>query len=95
MGDTVRTTTGRRAGRPALLSATAEALASCGYEPRVDAGQVTLANCPFHELAQRHTGLVCGMNLALLEEMAAQTDGRLTARLEPGEGRCCVVVSVS
>lgn len=95
LGDAVRATTGRRAGRAALLSATTEALAASGYEPQVHEGRVTLANCPFHDLAQRHTKLVCGMNLALLDELVAHTDGRLSAQLEPGEGRCCVVISAN
>lgn len=95
LGDAVKAGAGRKVGRAALLSATADALAAAGYEPQVSGGRVTLANCPFHALAQRHTQLVCGMNLALLDEMVSRADGRLTARLEPGEGRCCVVLSVT
>ena len=38
-----------------------------GFEPRVEDGAITLANCPFHALAQEHTELVCGMNLRLLD----------------------------
>ncbi|HEY8527151.1 MAG TPA: helix-turn-helix domain-containing protein [Acidimicrobiales bacterium] len=63
-----------------------------GFEPRTGPdGTVMLRNCPFHRLARRHTELVCGMNLALLE---AAVDGvgdtGLAARLEPEEGVCCV-----
>lgn len=95
VGEVVKQAAGRRAGRGALLQATAAALSSSGYEPRVEGDRITLANCPFHALAQRHTELVCGMNLALMQQMAAQADNRLLAQLEPGEGRCCVTLSVT
>jgi predicted ArsR family transcriptional regulator len=95
LGDRVKADVGRRSGRAALLTATTEALAACGYEPRVEGACVTLANCPFHALAQRHAELVCGMNLALLDEMVSRSEGRLTARLEPDEGRCCVVLTAT
>jgi predicted ArsR family transcriptional regulator len=72
-----------------------QALARVGYEPRADeGGRLVLANCPFHRLAERHTELVCGMNLdligGLLEGLAI--DG-LRAELDPAPGRCCVVIS--
>ncbi len=48
-------------------------------------------NCPFHALAVQHTAVVCGMNLAIMEGLVAGLPGlRLTAVLEPAEGRCCV-----
>ncbi len=73
-----------------------DVLATHGYEPRLDDGTVTLLNCPFHLLAKEHTELVCGMNLALLRAVAEQGDGdTLTARLDPGQDRCCVVLSVA
>ena len=66
-------------------------LASYGFEPRVDGGRVTLANCPFHALAREHTGLVCGMNLELVSGVI---DGLgctgLVAELDPDPDRCCV-----
>src|SRR6266567_3956200 len=44
------------------------ALAQQGYEPDRDGdGVIRLRNCPFHQLAERHRELVCGMNLALVE----------------------------
>jgi predicted ArsR family transcriptional regulator len=62
-----------------------------GFEPRVEDGVVTLANCPFHALAQEHTELVCGMNLHLLDGVLESVPGtRLVARLQPAPGRCCV-----
>jgi predicted ArsR family transcriptional regulator len=62
-----------------------------GFEPRVEDGAITLANCPFHALAQEHTELVCGMNLRLLDGVLESVPGAgLTARLQPAPGRCCV-----
>ena len=57
----------------------------------IDDGTVVLRNCPFHQLAQEHTELICGMNLCLLDaavEGVGETG--LEARLEPEEGFCCV-----
>jgi predicted ArsR family transcriptional regulator len=70
-------------------------LAACGYEPHLHEDTITLRNCPFHALAQEHTELVCGMNLALVEAVTDRLGGQLTPRLDPGEGRCCVVVDAS
>jgi predicted ArsR family transcriptional regulator len=62
-----------------------------GFEPRVEADGVALANCPFHTLAQQHTQLVCGMNLRLLEGLLDGLPGvGLVAHLEPAAGACCV-----
>lgn len=67
------------------------ALAGNGYEPRVGDREIVLSNCPFHTLAARHTELVCGMNLALLEGFAeALPDLPMAARLRPTAGACCV-----
>src|SRR5688500_14680126 len=41
-------------GRAAAL----QVLEANGFEPRVDDGGITLANCPFHVLARSHTDLV-------------------------------------
>jgi len=68
-------------------------LAAHGYEPTRDGDAITLANCPFHALADEHRELVCGMNLeviaGVLEGAAAPHMG---ARLDPAPGRCCVRV---
>ncbi len=55
---------------------------------------ITLANCPFHRLAQTHTELVCGMNLDLIGGLLDGL-GRTgpCARLDPGPGRCCVTIA--
>ena len=42
------------------------ALRETGYEPVPQGDGYEFANCPFHRLARAHTGLVCGLNGALL-----------------------------
>jgi predicted ArsR family transcriptional regulator len=61
-----------------------------GYEPYDDDGVIRLRNCPFHRLATEHRDLVCGMNLAMLGAVVEAAGTPLEARLDPGEGRCCV-----
>lgn len=93
LGDQAREHAGARPGRERLVSAACAALAAHGYEPRRQGNAITLANCPFDSLAREHTGLVCGMNLALLDAVTDRVgNGRITARLDPGAGRCCVVL---
>ena len=68
-------------------------LARHGYEPRLTGGVVTMANCPFHVLAEEHRELVCHMNHDLLcgvvEEAGLPSEA---ARLDPEPGRCCVTI---
>jgi predicted ArsR family transcriptional regulator len=69
-------------------------LAQQGYEPSRDGdGVIRLRNCPFHQLAERHRDVVCGMNLALVEGLAAGlgADG-LHPVLDPQPGHCCVAI---
>ncbi len=84
----------RRAGSGRTRTAVAAELHARGYEPVVaPSGAITLRNCPFHELAERHIDLVCGLNLALLEGLVAGLPtARLVARLAPAPGRCCVTL---
>jgi len=70
------------------------ALARQGYEPRRgEDGVIRLRNCPFHQLAEHHRDIVCGMNLGLVEGIVA---GLGTARarpvLDPRPGHCCVAI---
>jgi len=72
------------------------ALSAQGYQPYRDRADVRLRNCPFHLLAGRHPPLICGMNLALLEGLLAGAGvSGLTARLDPRQGECCVVLEKS
>lgn len=78
---------------PEELERMAIVLESQGYEPIRAPDVVTLNNCPFDTLAQKHTALICGVNRDLVEGVA---DGlgcdHVAACLEPGLGRCCVAV---
>jgi predicted ArsR family transcriptional regulator len=65
-----------------------------GYEPvpAPDDG-IALHNCPFHLLAQRHPGVVCSVNHALLRGvLEGRDDDPDRAELVPPDGRCCVVI---
>jgi predicted ArsR family transcriptional regulator len=86
---------GRDAARQDLVRQDVESvLAQQGYEPRRgDDGVIRLRNCPFHQLAERHRDVVCGMNLALVEglvEGLGANDWRPV--LDPAPGRCCVAI---
>lgn len=61
-----------------------------GFEPYDDEGVIRLRNCPFHQLAQEHTELICGMNLSMLAGVAVAVKTDLEAQLDPAPGRCCV-----
>ncbi|MFZ0120896.1 MAG: helix-turn-helix domain-containing protein [Pseudonocardiaceae bacterium] len=87
LGETARSAAGDRDTRDTAI----QVLEAYGFEPRIDNGEISLANCPFHALAQDYTELVCGMNLRLLDgllEGLAHTG--LTARLDPSPLHCCV-----
>ncbi len=66
-----------------------------GFEPCAgEAGLIRLRNCPFHQLAARHPEIVCGMNLALIEGVVAGLGATgMRPALDPGPGRCCVVIT--
>jgi predicted ArsR family transcriptional regulator len=65
-----------------------------GFEPwRAADGSLRLRNCPFHQLAAQHPALVCGMNLALIDGLVeGYAAADLHPELDPGPGRCCVVI---
>lgn len=93
LGERVAARVGSRSRREDRVAAICAELAGCGFEPRRDDDAITLANCPFHELALEHTELVCGMNLALVGAALDRVgDRRLKARLDPIPDRCCVVI---
>lgn len=69
-------------------------LGGLGFEPRAEAGVTMLVNCPFHRLATAHQDLTCGMALHLLRGLlAARGEDVARAALDPGPGRCCVVLA--
>lgn len=73
----------------------AELLSRSGFEPKEGPERsIYLANCPFHELAARHPGLVCAMNLHLLRGLIGELGICAQARLDPAEGRCCVTIAL-
>ena len=82
--------TGRQIGEAAgSLDA---GLERSGYQPIVgDDGVLTLGNCPFRQLATRHSEVICHTNLALLGGMA-EGAGEQRERVEfcaPVDGACC------
>ena len=82
-----------RAARPATRRRVVlDALEARGFEPQAATeDMVVLQNCPFHQLAQQHTDLICGMNLCLLDAaIEGLGESGLEARLEPEAGFCCV-----
>jgi predicted ArsR family transcriptional regulator len=85
---------GRAASIPARRRAVVAALRERGYEPDEDEnGVIWLRNCPFHELAQQNRGVVCTMNLSLLEGLLAGLHtNEFSPSLEIEPGRCCVVL---
>jgi predicted ArsR family transcriptional regulator len=88
LGGAVRATAG---DGPAGGDLAVRGLEEHGFEPRAEDGGITLANCPFHTLAQRHPDLVCGMTVHLLAGLLEGVgETGLVARLSPAPGRCCV-----
>ncbi len=92
LGQEARRRAGKRPTQARLLAVAGAVLGECGYEPQADGSGLTLANCPFHALAQDYTDVVCGMNLELIAAVLSELDRGLNARLEPAPGRCCVRV---
>jgi predicted ArsR family transcriptional regulator len=87
LGDTARSTTDDHDTRQTVL----RVLQEYGFEPRTEGNHITLANCPFHTLAQEHTQLICGMNLRLLTGLldGLASTGLIT-HLDPAPPHCCV-----
>jgi predicted ArsR family transcriptional regulator len=93
-GQTIGATDRPPADAGAALDLTLRVLSNYGYEPRIADGEVELANCPFHALAQEHTELACHMNYALITGVAeALAPHGPDVRLGPGPDRCCVVLT--
>jgi len=89
----------RRVGRSGYdaLRSTEETLAAHGFEPVPDGNEgLSVRNCPFRRLADRDPGVVCAMNVALVEGIVAGIGASDELRPEldpdPDPGRCCVAV---
>jgi predicted ArsR family transcriptional regulator len=67
-----------------------DALDELGFEPARDGARILLDNCPFHDLAARHTALVCGLNHAFVDGLVSGLGADARTRLAPRPGRCCV-----
>ncbi|HET9497585.1 MAG TPA: transcriptional regulator [Candidatus Limnocylindria bacterium] len=66
-------------------------LTANGFEPFEEDGVIRLRNCPFDALVSEHRDLTCGLNLALLESVAATLSGaHLAARRQSRRELCCV-----
>jgi predicted ArsR family transcriptional regulator len=83
---------GRDLGASLSGASLAEVLGRLGFEPRAEAGSTRLLNCPFHALADRHTALVCDLNLHFITGLVAGLPENAQARLAPRPGSCCVEV---
>jgi predicted ArsR family transcriptional regulator len=96
LADQIRPRFGRSSARgmAARREVVLEGLAEHGFEPHAeDDGTVLLRNCPFHQLAQAHTDLICGINHCMLRTALDELDGvGLQAELEPSPERCCVTL---
>jgi predicted ArsR family transcriptional regulator len=85
---------GRRIGRALAPTSVDACLIALGFEPIIEpSGEIVLANCPFHALAEVARDLVCTMNHSLVGGLL---DGLVAdefdCRLAPSDGRCCVVL---
>lgn len=92
MADQARERAGRHQGAKNLTRTAEEVLQAYGFEPFHDEeGNIRLRNCPFHQLSQQYTQLVCGMNENIMQAMVEELGlERLEAKLEPHPGMCCV-----
>jgi predicted ArsR family transcriptional regulator len=91
LGQAIGTATADRSGR--TIERATRALAELGFEPRREAGDIVLDNCPFHALATRHSDLVCGINVEFVAGLLAGLGcDALRAELRPAEHGCCVQV---
>lgn len=89
-------TTGPRRSQRKITDTVLDALTQQGFEPCETPDGITLANCPFHALADEETELVCGMNLALIEGVLDGVGAtKLSAELDPAPHRCCVRIRQS
>ena len=85
----------RRDGTPpspaGAIDSVRDVLAENGYQPCPAGDGLSLANCPFHTLAQAHPSLICGINHDLIDSLVqASAPRHAKAELRPTPGMCCV-----
>jgi predicted ArsR family transcriptional regulator len=91
IGSAARHRAGRRPTRRRIREMLLTTLAERDYQPRHEANEIRLANCPFRTLVEDHRPLVCGMNLRLVEGLISGLgDERVRARADTGTDQCCV-----
>jgi len=94
LGREARMKSGVRASGRDTLAAVEQVLTERGYEPKNVGQELELANCPFHNLAQKYTNLICGINFDLIDGLLDEAGATgLHAQLQPIPGRCCVTIS--
>ncbi|SNT57502.1 Predicted transcriptional regulator, ArsR family [Asanoa hainanensis] len=81
-----------RLGPERSLTLSEAMLERAGFEPdRAAPTAVRLLNCPFHQLVERSTELVCGINHAYLCGFLSGLEATgVEAVLAPRPGQCCV-----
>lgn len=81
-----------RLGAERTLTLLQSTLTDQGFEPSREATDcLRLRNCPFHPLAAKAPGLVCGINHAYLRGILTGLEAdSVTAVLAPAAGECCV-----
>lgn len=78
---------------PGPVRRTEDILSRLGFEPRREGDKTLLSNCPFQALAQAEPELVCGLNEAFVSGVIDGLDEEAErAVLDPGKGRCCVIL---
>lgn len=94
IGTEARGRPGASADSARMLRSLLEALRGAGFEPRQGSNaEIVLENCPFAAIQRDAPTMTCRMNLALCRGLVAGLQAsRWTASLEPGAGRCCVVI---
>lgn len=89
----------RRLHRPGrVLRVAAGLLGDLGFEPVVDGDRQVLRprNCPFRQLAEYSSDLVCGLNAAFLDGVLSGIgNDKVTAVPTDADGGCCVELRAS
>lgn len=93
LGQHVREDVGPRPSHRQIHHRVVQELVAYGFEPvESKDGSIRLRNCPFDRLSQQNPGLVCRMNMAMMEGfMAAIPNADLTPELDQQPNLCCVV----